>query len=108
MLIFDNCSRVDDSQILEINPFSQEIVWAYNQSGKRDFYTSSCGSSIRLNNGNTLITESNKGRAFEVTPDKKIVWEFYNPARTGGNDKIIATLFEMIRLPEDFPLDWIP
>ncbi|MBI5362001.1 MAG: aryl-sulfate sulfotransferase [Planctomycetes bacterium] len=33
----------------------------------------------RLSNGNTLICEGASGRVFEVTSDKKIVWEFLNP-----------------------------
>jgi len=33
----------------------------------------------RLENGNTLITQGINGRIFEVTPDKKIVWEYWNP-----------------------------
>jgi hypothetical protein len=32
-----------------------------------------------LPNGNVLITESERGRAFEITRDGDIVWEFYNP-----------------------------
>ena len=66
------------------------------------------GTAQRLANGNTLITESNAGRAFEVTRDGKIVWDFYNPQRAGEGDRYIATIFELLRLPPDFPLDWIP
>ena len=32
----------------------------------------------RLPNGNTLITESDAGRVFEVTEGGDIVWEFVN------------------------------
>ena len=30
-------------------------------------------------NGNTLVTEGNYGRIFEVTAENQIVWEFVNP-----------------------------
>ena len=40
-------------------------------------------------NGNTLITESDGGRLFEVTPDNEIVWEFINPVRGGEKDEFI-------------------
>ncbi len=63
------------------------------------FFSELCGTCQRLPNGNTLITESTRGRAFEVTPDKEIVWEFFNPHRAGENDELIATLFELIRIP---------
>ena len=36
------------------------------------------------------------------------MWEFYNPHRAGPNGQYIATIFELLRLPPDQPLDWIP
>jgi hypothetical protein len=54
-----------------------------------------------------LITESDAGRAFEVTRAGEIVWEFYNPHRAGDDGEYIATLFEVVRLPESFPVDWL-
>ena len=36
---------------------------------------------VRLPNGNTLITESDGGRLFEVTKPGKIVWNYINPVR---------------------------
>ena len=62
---------------------------------------------LRLKNGNTLITESDFGRAFEITREGDVVWEYYNPHRGGENDEFIATLMEVLRLPADFPLDWL-
>jgi hypothetical protein len=56
------------------------------------------GSSQRLSNGNTLIIESNDGRAFEVTAEGEVVWEFYNPARAGDDRQLIATLCDTVRL----------
>ncbi|MFQ5510877.1 MAG: hypothetical protein ACE5EO_03410 [Candidatus Krumholzibacteriia bacterium] len=50
-----------------------------------------------------LITESNYGRALEVTRDKKVVWEFLNPNRAGENNELIGTLFEMKRVEYSYP-----
>jgi hypothetical protein len=47
------------------------------------------------------------GRAFEVTPEKEIVWEFYNTHRAGEHNELIATLFDVVRIPQDFPTDWL-
>jgi len=52
----------------------------------------------RLPNGNTLITESTQGRIFEVTPENEIVWEYYNPHRTGEENELIATVMGARRL----------
>ncbi len=46
------------------------------------------------------------GRAFEVTRDKEIVWDFVNPHRAGPNNEYVGTLFEVIRLPREFPAGW--
>ena len=61
-------------------------------------YTKNCGTNQRLANGNTLVTESENGRAIEVTPRGQIVWEYINPERAGPHGTLIATLFEVERL----------
>lgn len=107
MLLFDNNNAPGQSEVIEFDPFTQQVLWSYTGTTDGPFYTPNCGSSERLPNGNTLITESNNGRAFEVTPDKTIVWEFYSPYRAGKNNEFVATLLEVIRLGPDFPLDWL-
>lgn len=67
------------SQVLEINPTNNEIEWYYQDEDKLSFFSAICSGAERLPNGNTLICESTKGRIFEVTPEKEIVWEFLNP-----------------------------
>jgi len=107
MLLFDNYHAPGQSEVVEFDPFSQHVFWSYTGTTDKPFHTALCGSSERLPNGNTLISESNNGRAFEVTPDKTIVWEFYNHHRAGDNKEFIATLFEVIRLRPDSTLDWL-
>jgi len=107
ILLFDNYHAPGQSEVLEFDPFSQEVIWSYTGTAREPFHTALCGSSERLPNGNTLISESNNGRAFEVTPGKEIVWEFYNPRRAGADNEFIATLFEVIRLGPEFSLDWL-
>jgi hypothetical protein len=106
LLVFNNRAGPDASSVVEIDPFSQEIVWTYRGDEANPFYTRTCGSNQRLPNGNTLITESNNGRAFEVTPDGLIVWEYISPFRAGDNDQYIANLCELVRLPAAYPTEW--
>jgi outer membrane protein assembly factor BamB len=109
LLLFDNGEKSSRrSQVLEIDPATGEVVWAYRGGADTPLWTRTCGLSQRLRNGNTLITESDNGRAFEVDPDGTIVWEYVNPHRAGENGEFIATLFEVRRLPEDFPTPWLP
>lgn len=99
VMLFDNggARRGSAVQVFEVtrNGLSSE----YRGSEERPFYSRTCGTAQPLPNGNTLITESDNGRAFEVTPDGTIVWEFYNPHRAGAQDELIATLFRVDRIP---------
>lgn len=108
ILVFDNNGLKGRSTVLEFDPSSRDVQWYYRGNGDNTFYTHACGSCQRLPNGNTLITESDPGRAFEVTHDKEIVWEYVNPHRAGEENELIATLFEVVRLRETFPTDWLP
>jgi hypothetical protein len=106
MLVFDNKGNRGVSRVIEFDPVTQEFAWLYERNDPNEFYSATCGSAQRLANGNTLISESDGGRAFEVMPDGRIVWEFINPARGGPDGELIATLFEVVRLDPDFPVDW--
>jgi hypothetical protein len=108
ILVFDNGGDLASSRVVEFDPLTQETVWVYEGDPPDLFYSKTCGSNLRLPNGNTLITESDNGRAFEVTRGGETVWEYWNPQRAGLEDEYIATIFEMIRLEPDFPLDWLP
>ncbi|MDY7092028.1 MAG: arylsulfotransferase family protein [Acidobacteriota bacterium] len=76
VLLFDNGLGRGWSRVVEIDPRTDEIVWEYRAP---ELYTIARGSSQRLPNGNTLLAESEDGRALEVTPDGEVVWEYYSP-----------------------------
>jgi arylsulfotransferase ASST len=101
VLLFDNLGNKERSRVIEFNPLTQEIVWAYRGDANNNFFTESGGANHRMPNGNTLIVESNKGRAFEVTPGNKIVWEYFDNFRSGPDNKFIQTLYDMIRIDPD-------
>ena len=106
LLLFDNRGIPGKSAILELDPISGHSIWEYRGTPESPFFSKTCGAAERLPNGNTLVSESDRGRAFEVTPTKEIVWEFRNPHRAGAEGEFIATLFELTRLPASFPIDW--
>jgi len=107
MLLFDNKAGEGISEVIEFDPFTQEIFWSYRGDTTNVFYSEKSGSNQRLPNGNTLIIESDVGRAFEVTREKTIVWEYVNPLRAAADTELTAALFDLVRLPPDFPLDWL-
>lgn len=92
ILLFDNNGNYNGpggSRVIEFKPETMEIVWQYEGS-KRDPLKSVLRSeAMRLENGNTLITESEAGRLIEVSPEGKIVWDFVNPVRGGEGDSQI-------------------
>jgi hypothetical protein len=86
------------SRVLEINPVKKEIVWEYKQprlsedlngdgkilGNEKLFFSNLMSGCQRLPNGNTLITEADTGRIFEVTRSGEVVWEFAAPWTAGG------------------------
>ena len=106
VLVFDNRGNNGKSKIIEVNPLNQTIAWTYKGTPAQEFFSKTAGTTERLPNGNTLITESNNGRAFEVTPEGKIVWEFFNPYRAGENNELIAALYDVVRYDQN-QFDWL-
>jgi len=107
ILLFDNVGHRGASRVIQYDPVTTKITWEYAAEEPGAFYTKAGGACHRLRNGNTLITESDNGRAFEVTPDGEIVWEYRNPERAGTKDELIATLFDVVRIPESFTASWL-
>jgi len=102
ILFFDNGEPKRRSRILELDPTTGEEIIIYEGDANRRFYTRYCGTTYRLPNGNTLITESDSGRVFEIDPAGEIVWEFYNPERAGTDKAFIAATPDLQRIPASF------
>jgi hypothetical protein len=101
MLVFDNLGSGDSSRVVEIDLASQAVTWSWPpQADPAALYSKTLGSVQRLPNGNTLVTESENGRALEVTADGVVVWQLSSPHRAGAGDELVATLFEVVRLPD--------
>ena len=94
----DNGAGRKWSRVVEVDPLAREIVWQYGAEADQRFFSGGRGSCQRLENGNTLIAHSNLGEAFEVTPDGRKVWQFWNPEvnEEGRRDVIVR----MIRYPD--------
>ena len=101
LLVFDNRGAEGSSRVLEFDVDSEEVVWEYRGLPDLPLDSPEAGVAQMLSNGNILITESERGRAVEITRDGEIVWEFVSPHRGGRNDELIATLWEVVRLTSD-------
>jgi hypothetical protein len=102
----------DYSRVVEFNPVTYEVVWEYSNTleftdgdgnlNRRFYSTFMCGAQ-RLVNGNTLITETGKGRVFEVTREGEIVWEYIAGADF-TNPLFGAAVYRAYKVPKS----WVP
>jgi hypothetical protein len=99
ILLFDNKGAATGSRVVEFDPANGELSWVFPGVAQEALSSPEAGSCQRLQNGNTLITESEMARALEITPEGQVVWEFVNPHRAGEKQELVATLFEVIRYP---------
>jgi hypothetical protein len=83
-----------------------KAMWSYSEP--ETFYSPFISGAQRLPNGDTLVCEGVKGRAFEVNRDGKILWDFWSPfggeiepSKIGGKAPANA-LFRATWLPKDF------
>jgi len=83
--VFDNHSdlsldgsRGGGSRIWRIDPATKAAVTLYGGRPDQPMYSPERSTHQMQANGNILIAEAQSGRAFEVTPAGKIVWEYIN------------------------------
>ena len=102
ILIFDNGPTRKYSRVIEIDPVLESIVWEYRGDPPESFFSETRGSAQRLPNGNTLICESNKGRAFQVAEQGDVVWEWLNPVTRRWRIRIHReTVYRMLYYPPE-------
>ncbi len=105
IVLLDNGRYRKWSRIIELDPVTLKVLWEYRD---KDFYSLSQGFVQVLPNGNMLITEAEKGHVFELTPDKKIVWEFYHPDQQNAKNStdkekwgLRQEIYRLTRYPSD-------
>ncbi len=80
--IFDNyfIDKADSvkSRIITYNAVEKTFNVHFQASEENGFSTWRMGKHQVLENGNMLIAESERGRAFEIDPNGKVVWNFIN------------------------------
>ena len=100
VLLFDNGTEARGSRVMEVAPKTNKIGWTYKGKKPTDFFSIIRGGCQRLPGGNTLITDSEKGRVFEVTRGGEMVWEFYNPDMSLVHIILLrAPIYRMKRFP---------
>ena len=63
--------------MMDNNRFGPTVPeWQYIAADTVSFYGGFISSAHRMQNGNTFINEGPKGRFFEVSPDREVLWEY--------------------------------
>ncbi len=77
-------------------------VWSYSAPNPTDFYSTNISGAQRLPNGNTLICAGAPGIIFEITPQKKVVWQYNLPAFGGRGGANARQVFRAYRFGPDY------
>lgn len=96
--VYDNNMGGMTSRIVAVDPANNRTDVVFEGTEDRPFYSWRRGKQQQLANGNLLITESEKGRAFMVSPEDEVVWEFNNIFDAEWN----GVIADAKQLPADF------
>jgi hypothetical protein len=89
LYVYDNrgasTENILESQVLLIDPVTQQIVTAFKPEAPDAFSVLTSGDAELLDNGNMLVAESSHGRVVEITPEGNILWAIHLPNRKINN-----------------------
>jgi hypothetical protein len=95
LMVFDDLGDTPNgrySRVLEFQPHPFKIVWQFPGDSGEKLDSEILGSVQKLFNGNVLISDEDKGRILEVTPEKKVVWEYNNAFRQGDKKQYVPII----------------
>jgi hypothetical protein len=82
LLLYDNYGNQKYTRVVEFDPRTQALPWAYNGENSNSWVAFYRGMKQRLPNDNTLIVDPDARRLLEVTHEKEVVWEKFCPLPT--------------------------
>ena len=98
IVVFNNFLTADRSSVLTLDPRARRVMREFTGSKSEPLYSRRSGRIQVLPNGNTLVVETEGGRAMELTQDDEVVWEFRSPYRVGDRGDKIANLYSLKRV----------
>jgi hypothetical protein len=87
------------ARAMQVDPAVMAVQWSYVGAPDQPFSSAARSSAQRLSNGNTLLTESDAGRLFEIDKNGVVVWEYTNPVRAGQGGAYIPIIASGRRIP---------
>jgi hypothetical protein len=101
IILFNNFLAAKQSSVLTLDPRTRRVVREYTGPKSNPLYSKRSGRVQPLPNGNTLVVETDGGRALEVTEDGEVAWEFRSPYRTSERGDWVAALYSLERVGAD-------
>jgi len=96
VLVFDNGRHRGWSRLVAFDAAGR-ATWSWEADPRQCFFSEVRGAVQELGNGNLLVTESERGRVFELDPHGECVWEYWNPRRRGA---AVRRIYRAERYPE--------
>lgn len=98
VLLFNNFLTAERSSVLTLDPRTRQVLRQYTGPESEPLFSRRSGRVQVLQNGNTLVVETEGGRALELTPDGEVVWQFRSPYRTRASKEKVANLYSLERV----------
>lgn len=101
----DRGTMLGGSQILAFQPHTDSVAVLFPTPQSDSIYTKNRGKWQPLANGNYLLTESNAGRALEVTPEGRTVWEWIHEPHSASQVPFVTSA-DRYALPQEEVASW--
>ncbi|MCH7707215.1 MAG: hypothetical protein IH884_01925 [Myxococcales bacterium] len=98
IILFNNFLTAERSSVLTLDPRTRRVMREYTGPKSAPLYSRRSGRIQVLSNGNTLVVETEGGRALEIDADGNAVWEFRSPFRAGESGDKVAGLYSLERV----------
>jgi hypothetical protein len=98
IILFNNFLTANRSSVLTLDPWARRVTREFTGPKSEPLYSKRSGRIQVLPNGNTLVVETDGGRALELTQDGEVVWEFRSPYLVRERGDKIAHLFSLKRV----------
>jgi hypothetical protein len=98
IIVFNNFVTAQRSSVLTLDPRTRRITREYTGPRAAPLHSRRSGRIQVLSNGNTLVVETEGGRALEIDADGNAVWEFHSPFWAGESKDKVASLYSMERV----------
>lgn len=99
VLVFDNGTGRGWTRLLVVDPTSDKVEWTWSAEPPESFFCPLAGGCEMLGNGNILVTHSAWGRAFELAPDGRTVWQLTLPPQVYGTDRGRVAVYRVSAVP---------